>query len=501
MIEIERLTVHYGARRALQDVTLRLLPGQLTLLTGPSGCGKSTLARAICGLIPQALPARVEGRVTVDGLDAAAHPLAELATHVGLVLQNPAAQLFCATVEEEVSSGPRNRGLDEAAVAARTGEALQALGIPHLRDRLVRHLSSGEQQRVAIAATLALRPTALVLDEPASRLDLAGVGLLLETLRRLADEHGIAILVIEHRAELLAPVADRVLFMEGGALVADGPAGELLARRDLLTRLGVRYPWQTLQEYWEDVLPDGRPGPPVGPDPLVAMAGVRADYGGGPVLRGVDLAIGPGELVALVGENGAGKSTVGRVLVGLLRPRQGRVRWQRDLPSPRVGLVLQDALAQLFNDTVEEEIAFGPRNLRRYDPAQVEELLAQADLRERRASGILNLSAGQQQRLAVAAVAALQPALLVVDEPTVGQDWQHLSQMLNFLRRLNARGTSILLITHDAKLICRYVPRVVVLQAGRVVADGAPRRTGAARAADRDPGPQEEVSHVVAHSG
>jgi len=498
MVRVEHLTVHYGARRAIHDVNLELVPGELALLTGPSGCGKSTLARAICGLTPRTIPARVEGRVIIGEEDVTNQPLSELATRVGMVLQNPATQLFCATVQEELASGPHNLGLDESDVSDRIEWALQAMAITHLRGRLVRHLSSGEQQRVAIAATLAMRPEALVLDEPASKLDLTGVSHLVVALRHLCDDHNLAILVIEHRAELFAPLVDRVLFMDGGSLVADGSPGEVLTRRDLLDRLGVRHPWQTLQDYWEDLLPVVPMERAATSPPLVVLDDITVDLGSRSVLNEVSLSLYPGELVALVGDNGAGKSTIGRVLAGIQRPRRGEVRWQDGLRSPRVGLVLQDPLAQLFNDTVEEEIAFGPRNFRRYHPPHLEELLTHADLRERRRSGVLNLSAGQQQRLAVASVAALQPALLVVDEPTMGQDWLHLSQMFEFLLQMNRRGSSVLLITHDAKLICRYAPRVLVLKQGRIAADGAPRQPALACHAPRRgrSGSQEEVSHA-----
>jgi energy-coupling factor transport system ATP-binding protein len=477
VIEIERLTVQYGKARVLDNLSLHLHPGELVLLTGPSGCGKTTLARAISGLIPHALPARLAGRVSVAGLDTQEHPLPKLATRVGLVLQNPAAQLFGTTVEEEIGLGPLNLGLDDATVAERVRWALEAVGIAHLSRRTVRNLSGGEQQRVAIAATLAMRPSVLLLDEPSSNLDAKGTDLLLSVLRSLRDEHDVTILVIEHRPERFASLADRVLVMKTGNIIADGRPDEVFAGRDLLARVGIRFPWHVPGQHWEDVLPSGRMTPPPADVPLVGLEGLRAGYNRSDVLRDVELALYPGEFAALVGENGAGKSTLARVLAGLLKPRRGRVRWGAPTRhQPRVGLVLQDPLVQLLCDTVEEEIAFGPRNYGRLGAGKTAALLREADLEAQASRGVLSLSSGQQQRLVVAAIAALEPQLLVVDEPTLGQDWAHLSQMIEFLQQLNRQGTSILLITHDAKLICRYARRVIVLENGRIVADGPPRR-------------------------
>jgi len=230
MLKVSDLTVRYGGRTALEGVSFTVGRGEFVLISGPSGCGKSTLARSLNGLIPHASSARrspepvegMAGRVVVDGLETTAHSLPELAAHVGLVFQNPATQLFNATVEEEIAFAPRNLGLPAEEVAARVAFALAAPGISPLRGRAIRTLSSGEQQRVAIASVLALRPQVLVLDEPTSNLDWRGVEQVMSTLVRLHRQQGLTILVIEHRLHTVAPLTDRVLLMQDGRIVADG---------------------------------------------------------------------------------------------------------------------------------------------------------------------------------------------------------------------------------------------------------------------------------------
>jgi energy-coupling factor transport system ATP-binding protein len=520
MIEVSDLTVRYGGQPALEDVSFTVGRGEFVLLSGPSGCGKSTLARSLNGLIPHAWPhassAGMAGRVVVDGLETTAHSLPELAGHVGLVFQNPATQLFNATVEEEVAFAPRNLGLPAEEVGARVAFALDATGISPLRGRAIRTLSSGEQQRVAIASVLALRPQVLVLDEPTSNLDWRGVEQVMSTLARLSREGGLTILVIEHRLHTVASLADRVLLMQDGRIVADGRPEDVFGEnsewrmangggwrmegggwRPVLSRVeGMENgEWRmeivegeaspTLRHWSLERPPTGQatqlPNHPSASGdalsasstrPLVAIQGLEAGYGRRMVLQGLDLALYPGEFAALVGDNGAGKSTLARVLAGLLRPRQGRITWKkklRRLPlGRRVGFLFQNPLDQLVCDTVEEEIAFGPRNFGLPIRERLETTLAVADLTALRHRRSAALSVGEQQRAALAAALSTAPRLLILDEPTMGQDWAHLSHLMESLTQLNRNGQAILLITHDDKLVCRYARRIILLEEGRI---------------------------------
>ena len=473
MIHIDHLTARYGSRLVLNNVSLDVEQGEFVLISGPSGSGKSTLALCLAGLIPQAVPANLSGRVTVAGLDTQTHPLPALARQVGVVFQNPATQLFNTTVEEEIAFAPRNLSLPGEEIEARVRQSLAATGIEHLRQRSVRALSGGEQQRVAIAAVLALRPSVLVLDEPTANLDWHGVEQVTSTLARLQREHGLTVILIEHRLAAVAPLATRVVLMDAGRIVADGPPAAVLTDKMRLKALGLRYPWLDVSRRVE---PADLERLPADGDPLVALRRVTAGYGRRQVFSELNLALYPGQFVALVGDNGVGKSTVARLLAGILRPQRGRVKWHPALrrlsAGRRVGLLFQNPLHQLVCDRVEDEVTLGPAN---YGLALVDNLsplLAAADLTPLRHRRPQTLSAGQQQRTALAATLALRPRLLILDEPTMGQDWAHLSRLMDYLTHLHDNGQSILLITHDDRLVCRYARRIVRLAGGQVVADG-----------------------------
>lgn len=476
IIQVRHLTVHYGSTRALCDVSLDVAAGSFTLISGPSGCGKSTLALCLSGLVHHIPATRVSGQVRVDGMDPSAHSPAQLASHLGLVFQNPSTQLFNATVNEEVAFAPRNLGLPAEEITARVTFALQATGITHLSQREVRHLSAGEQQLVAIASVLALRPRVLILDEPTANLDWHSTARLLSILSRLQREEGLTVVIIEHRLQTIAPLAERAIIMHEGRIVADGPPADVFADKERLTALGLYYPWHQAEHDIKKYISATRSSPPPA-EPLIRLQGLEAGYGRRRVLHNIDLALYPGEFVALVGNNGAGKSTLARVLAGILRPRRGKVIWApalRRLPAGRrVGLLFQNPLHQLVCDRVEDEVSFGPRNYHRDTDDGLEDILAAADLSALRHRRPQALSAGQQQRTALAATLALSPHLLILDEPTMGQDWGHLSRVLDFLTHLNNEGQTILLITHDYKLICHYASRIIWLHEGRIMDDGA----------------------------
>jgi len=465
VIEARGLDVRYPEAHALRGVDLSIAPGSFVLVGGPSGGGKSTLAHTLMGLIPQTIPAEVEGRVSIAGLDPRRHSVAQLATQVGLVFQNPATQLFNGVVEEEVAFGPHNLNLPAEEIAARVEYALDAAGCAHLRRRTVRHLSGGEQQRVAIAATLAMRPAILILDEPAANLDAEGVRLLVQALVRLhreTEEARVTLIVIEHRLAPFLPHAGRLVWLADGRVVADGPPAETLARMQLSPLPPASSPLPTLGE-------GRRSGGGVrAGEPLVTLHRVTAGYDGSPVIQDCSLTLHQGDFAALVGPNGAGKTTLARVLAGLLRPRRGRVVWHANGRGQRVGLLQQNPLHQLVCDTVEEEVCFGPRNLGLERPEQWEPVLAQADLLPLRCRPTRTLSVGEQQRTALAATLTLHPALLILDEPTVGQDWGHLSRVMDFVADLNRTGQTVLLITHERCLVEQYAGRVWEVAGGRV---------------------------------
>jgi len=474
MIEVRNLSVHYQEATALEDINLTIREGEYVLITGPSGCGKSTLARAVSGMLPHAIQARMEGSVRVAGLDTISNPLPVLAQNVGLVFQNPGSQLFHLRVDDEVAFGPRNLGLDEAEVKARTDWALEAVNLTHLRDRRPDELSGGQKQCLAIAALLSMRPKVLVLDEPTASLDLPNTYKVLETLSGLRDHYGITILIIEHRLAAALQGVDRVLLMDEGKIIADGSPEEIFADRKRRESLGLRRPAEQPMTPWKDLIqPNGKSR--LEEVALIRLDGVSAGYNRRDVIHEIDLDIYPGDFMAVVGANGVGKSTLALVISGLLKPRQGKVRHagnHRFKPGLDVALLFQDAADQLFCDTVDSEVAFAPQNFHCFDPDLHQRALQEADLLGLETRRPSSLSVGQQQRTALAACLAVQPRLVILDEPTLGQDWGHLQRLIDYLSHLNQRGTAILLITHDYKLVHHYAQRIVLLENGRIKMNG-----------------------------
>ncbi len=473
-LTLDKLSVRYGARRALRDVDLHVDDGECLLLAGASGSGKSTLVRCLNRLIPQCLPGRVTGSVLLAGRPIDALSVAELSRSIGMVFQNPRTQLLNVRVEDEVAFGPRNLGLDEEEVEKRVAGALDAVGLVHVRPRTTGTLSGGELQRLALAAVLAMGPRLLVLDEPMANLDADGTRILVDTVSRLNREQGVTCIIVEHRLGPAAAIARRTVLLDHGEVAADGPTVEVLDDVPLLRRLGLHRPGGDVQFPWREVVDSGAAA---GGEPVVALRGVTAGEGNPPALADVDLTIRRGDFVALVGHNGAGKSTLARVVAGLLRPRKGVVSYagrRRPHPGSGVGMVFQDPTAQLLCDTVGQEVALGPRNLGRRDPGPVDAALAAADLAVHRDRAVYGLSLGEQQRLTIAAVLSMAPDFLILDEPTVGQDQAHMDGFMGAIRQLNAAGSTILLITHDFALVRACATRVIVLEKGSVVAEEVP---------------------------
>ncbi len=415
MIRARGLSVRYGPRPALPPLDLDVAPGEAVLLAGPSGGGKSTALRALAGLLPE--EARIEGGIEVAGLRPP-HP--DLPRRVGYVPQNPAHALFLPTVAAETAAGPRHLGLDDPEGRAR--RALASVEALPLLGRECRALSSGEAQRVAIAAALASGPELLLLDEPTSFLDGAGAEALARTLRALRAG-GATLLVAEHRPDRLALPFDRTVLL--------GVAQRI---------------------------------PP--PSPLRRETGavvLRAEgVAFAPVLRDVDLEIRAGERLALAGPNGAGKTTLARLLAGLARPTRGRIR-----RAGRVGLTPPDPREALLAERADAEIALGPDNLRLpCDPAAA---LASVGLAGEGATRPTALSLGGQARLSVGAAAACAPVLLILDEPTVGQDAASLARLLNVLAGLSVGGTAVLLATHDDATARAFATRVLRIEAGTLL--------------------------------
>jgi energy-coupling factor transport system ATP-binding protein len=490
---------------ALRDLDLELPAGKLAVVMGATGAGKSTLARCLTRLVPCFHAGQVDGEIRLMGTSIHDQRVGELAGTIGMVFQDFEAQLFSTDVTQEVVFALEHTGVPPADMAARVAAALAAVGLAGFEGRDPTTLSGGEKQRLAIAGLLALRPPIMVLDEPTTDLDPVGRADVLATLARLRAE-GLTLLLIEHDTAA-ATEADLLLLLDEGRVAAQGAPRTLLADVQACARAGIRAPDVArlfaalnepdppleVAEAAERLRARGlvpRPFESAPParrgKPVLEVRELHHRYATGhQALAGVTLTIGQGDFVALVGRNGSGKTTLAKHLNGILAPTTGQVvldgRPLTGLPlervAERVGYVFQDPDHQLFAATVEEEVAFGPSNLGLSAgevQTRVTEALAAVDLRARDADPFL-LDKGARQRLAVAAVLAMRPAVLVLDEPTTGLDYPEQQRMLALLGRLHAAGRTIVVITHTPWVIAEHAERVVLLAGGRIRYDGSPR--------------------------
>jgi len=496
---VDRLSCRYAARPtpAVRDFSLTLEAGKIVLIAGASGSGKTTLLRCINGLIPRSYRAELSGTIWLKGEDYSGRPLAEVSQVVGTVLQDPERQILGAYVRNEVAFGLENLGLPREEIVRRIDETLEYLGIAGLQLRETFSLSGGEKQKVALAGVLAMRPAILALDEPLANLDSASAQDALALVRRLADE-GKAILIIEHRVEdVLGLNPDQVMYLDNGEVTYAGSAEGLLQTADYRA---VKLPAPVVIERarGKHTKPAVVQTPASRTDAaaVVEYEGVSFSYAEGPpVLRGVSLAIRRGDLIAVLGPNGAGKTTLLKHAVGLLRPTEGRVLLEgadtRDLTIAKmaqtVGYVFQSPRHMLFAPTVSEELGFGPRNLR--IPAEeisenIRQALAVVHLSTEIDRPPLALSFGQQKRVSIAAILAMRSSILVMDEPTAGQDFANYMSFMDSVAGL-AKGngdshgreynfSAIVFITHDVDLAVSYANRVLIMNAGRIAADGPP---------------------------
>jgi energy-coupling factor transport system ATP-binding protein len=523
MIEFDRLGVWYESadKPVLANVTATVDEGELCLVVGSTGSGKSTLLGAINGLVPHFTGGTLAGRVLVAGRDTAAFPPRELADVVGLVGQDPLAGFVTDTVEEELAYTMEQLAIDPAAMRARCEETLDLLGIADLRRRALRTLSGGQQQRVAIGAALTAHPRVLVLDEPTSALDPTSAEDVLAAITRLVHDLGITVVLAEHRLERVLPYADKLIYLPGDGTATAGMPAEIMRTASVsppVVELGKLAGWDPLPLSVRDArrrapglrdrLPaqppvdargvGGGPGAAAGPGaassavgqkakPALTARGVVVRYGQLVAVRGVDLALRPGEITALMGRNGSGKSSLLWAIQGSGRRDGGTVSAGPDGADPArlapaaarrlVGLVPQTPADLLYLDTVKAELAqadldAGSRSSPGSMPASASDLL------DTIAPGIApdahprDLSAGQQLALVLAIQLAAAPVVIGLDEPTRGLDYQAKAALTEALSNLAARGHAIVVATHDVEFATRTCDRVVVLAEGEIVTDG-----------------------------
>jgi len=510
LININDLTFKYANadNTALNDISLQINDSEFVLITGPSGCGKSTLCRCINGLIPSFYGGEITGESQVCDLDTFHTPTKDLAKKIGMVFQDPENQLVSTDVEREIAFGLENQGMQKTLMAKRVEEVLDTVGIDHLRYRQISTLSGGEKQKTAIASVLVLHPEILVLDEPTSELDPKGAEEVIQLIKRLNEELGLTVILVEHRIDRVLQYADRLITMNQGTITYDGNPCDWINNAGSnntdvgmppIARLSLQFKQRNIKTKTPLTIKEGRQnfsqifkdhtwGKKVSnhmenkqitdKKPIVSTKNLWYKYPDGQtVLRQINIDIHHGEFISLIGRNAAGKTTLAKMLNGLLKPSKGRVeicgldtkRTTVENLAKRVGYVFQDPNMHLFADTVDEEITFMMNNLgcsSDYIEKTLDKILTQFNLKHCR------MSAGERQRVALASVLSSKPQLLILDEPTRGLNYALKEDLMKYIINYQKNGGTIILITHDIELIAEYGKRVILMSEGKIIADG-----------------------------
>ena len=502
-VHAQSWSVHYPdtPAPALDSVTLSIEPGERVLLLGPSGSGKSSLVACLIGLVPHSTYAEIDGELTVAGKSVWDIAPAELAGSVGVVFQDPDSQLTMLTVQDEIAFGLENIGLDPAQMDERIADALESVGLSESRLERVDRLSGGMKQRLVIAALLAMQSDILVLDEPTSNLDPAGVRDVVELLGGLcAERPELTLILVEHRLDAVVPLVQRVLVLDSaGRLALDSSPGEAFSTHaEQLAALNVWLPsetyarlaasrgelavWGAPRRQMSEATTASEPGGggilQPGAAPVLEFEHVSFSYRSGqPVLRDLSFAVHPGEVCAVVGANGCGKSTLAKLAVGLHGPDAGKVLFDgrpvAEIPArtvaDRLGLVFQNPEHQFVTDCVLDEVRFNVQGSEEEVQSAARRVLEALRLEEFVDRNPFALSHGQKRRLSAATMLVSPKELLVLDEPTFGQDPSALEELLRMLNAAADQGTAVVVITHDMDLVWRRADTVYGMQEGRML--------------------------------
>ncbi|MCU0653490.1 MAG: energy-coupling factor transporter ATPase [Candidatus Pacebacteria bacterium] len=527
-IEIIGFNFSYsGGKPVLRDINLEIGRGFFGLI-GPSGCGKSTLCLALNGLIPHEIAGVKTGKVIVCGKDTDKYHTRQMARHVGMVFQNPESQLFSLCAEDEIAFGPGNFGVSWREIKKRVAQAIKKLKMEHLKNKSPEQMSSGEQQKTAIAAALAMHPAdagsdmpilekeklviaaamaldpdILVLDEPSANLDPRSAEEIFAILKKISQEK--IIFLVSHNIGQIFRYADTVAVMDRGAIVMCGAPADILNSEKLLDYLDLPAISELSNELRlkpmalvaEDIAPKIKFSKEVHfkskivyrKNPVVKVDDIDFEYvKGAPILQDISLEISRGEFLAIVGNNGSGKSTLALNMIGILKPQRGNIfingkNTKKEKISDLVrsiGYAFQNPDLQIFEDTLRQEVAFGLKNLH-LPPDEITKKTTDAlnyvGLQEYADSDPFSLSLGQKRRLTIASILAMGPKIIILDEPTTGIDDRIVKSLMKLIVRLNREGHTVInMITHNMDLTARYAERVVVLSGGRIISDGPVRK-------------------------
>lgn len=521
VIEFENLSFQYDAQSAptLTDINLSIYQGEKVLIVGQSGSGKSTLAHIINGLIPHYYTGEVKGKVQVCGMNPVKTPLNVIAKKVGTVLQDSDGQFIGLTVAEDIAFCLENTNTPLPLMRENVLEAAKSVSIEHKLDAKPQDLSGGQKQRVTMAGVLVEDVEILLFDEPLASLDPASGRQTIEIIDKLHTEQQKTIIIIEHRLEdVLYKNVDRVVLVAGGKIIANGSPDEIIAS-GLLANNGIREPLyvgacalanEELPEDKKQVITvNDHPGnvftfnakneiiqifkqwanqTPLKPAPketILEVENLSFDIDGKYILEDINFKIHKGEMLAICGSNGAGKSTLAKLICGFEKLTTGTIKFNgediTDSPIARrgkkIGFVIQNPNHMISKTMIKEEIGLGLQQLditEQERQERIDKALKICGLNRFKNWPINALSYGQKKRVTIASIMALQPEIVILDEPTAGQDWAHYTEIMDFLKQLNDIGTTIILITHDMHLALEYTSRAIIMSSGRIIADDTP---------------------------
>lgn len=490
---------------SLKHVSFDIKSGSFVGVIGPTGAGKSTLCMALAGIIPNLADGTMTGLVEVNGMNTSRHSVSALSERIGYVQQDPEAQLFCASVEDEIAFPLENRGIAPDIIDKQIDVMLDLVGMTGYRKRVPASLSGGQMQRVAIAAALAAEPDVLILDEPTAALDPEGKQEVFDVLERIRQTRSMTVIMAEQDTEHIAYWADQVLFMVNGELVRNGDASLFVREKGLLESSGVQVaddplPQVKAVQQGKKHKKDKKNQPERSKDVVISLDHVSYQYErGGNASKALDdmtFDIERGSFIGLIGRNGSGKTTLAKHLNGLIRPTQGTVtvdgldasKHSVGEMAAHVGFVFQNPDHQIFCSTAKEEIAFGPTALG-LDGAtvfkRVDEMLTLFDLHRYEDVSPATLGYGERRAVALSSVLAMRTPILVLDEPTAGLDHRLAARFLGTIEKLNQRGVTIVMISHDMRAVYRYCTHVLELEDGKVVQYGPIDRSEAAQKQSR----------------
>lgn len=519
-IELHNVSFTYweAEEPSLKDINLEVEAGQFVLITGPTGGGKSTFLMLLNGLIPHLIHGKLDGKVLINGQDTKTKTVPELSTQVGITFEDPDTQIVSLTVEDDVAFGPSNSGVEGVEISRRVQAALSRTRLSGMEERNPFTLSGGQKQGLAIAGVLAMNPKILVLDEPLSMLDPIGRAMVVEILKELVENSGSTVLVAEQNPEPFLELADRIIVFDHGQVVQDGPVKDVFKEVGLLSNIGVKLPpivelfrvlrnsGYFLQDFplttkdavglLKPLLGSKQPVIDVsttdeisdGAGPIIVTNNVQHRYNESVfALQGVDLEIHANKITAILGQNGCGKTTLAKHLINVLSPTNPEAKIivagldvsqtsQRQLLK-HINYVFQNPDDQLFQDSVELEVAYGPKNMR-FGKAQIDRMVEDAlrffSLSRYREFSPKLLERGLRTKTAIASIVAMDPTILIIDEPTTGLDILDSIAIFEMLQHLVENGKTIVFISHEMDLVTRFAQQVIVMHEGEIVLRGSP---------------------------